>query len=122
MRPLAPNVNGREASKRISHGSPQSKSDSAGVRRSRSSLPRGRDPRGDAGFDPAFRGDQLSRLAGHVGPRFLGRWVGGGRCVRHVDRLTRLGPATRDSYVAGLDDGTERPVSRRGCARLNELL
>ena len=40
----------------------------------------------------------------------------------NVDRLTRLGPATRDSYVAVLDDGTELPVSRRGYARLNELL
>ena len=38
------------------------------------------------------------------------------------DRLTRLGPATRDSYVAVLEDGTELPVSRRGYARLNELL
>ena len=35
---------------------------------------------------------------------------------------TRLGPATRDSYVAVLEDGTELPVSRRGCARLNDLL
>ena len=40
----------------------------------------------------------------------------------NVDRLTRLGPATRDSYVAVLGDGTELPVSRRGYARLNELL
>ena len=40
----------------------------------------------------------------------------------NVDRLTRLGPATRDSYVAVLEDGTELPVSRRGYARLNELL
>ncbi len=40
----------------------------------------------------------------------------------NVDRLTRLGPATRDSYVAVLKDGTELPVSRRGYARLNELL
>ena len=40
----------------------------------------------------------------------------------NVDRLTRLGPATRDSYVAVLADGTELPVSRRGYARLNELL
>ena len=40
----------------------------------------------------------------------------------NVDRLTRLGPATRDSFVAVLADGTELPVSRRGYARLNELL
>ena len=40
----------------------------------------------------------------------------------NVDRLTRLGPATRDSYVAVLADGTELPVSRRGYAKLNELL
>ena len=40
----------------------------------------------------------------------------------NVDRLTRLGPASRDSYVAALADGTELPVSRRGYARLNELL
>ncbi len=40
----------------------------------------------------------------------------------NVDRLTKLAPATRDSYVAVLKDGTELPVSRRGYARLNELL
>ena len=40
----------------------------------------------------------------------------------NVDRLTRLGPATRDSYVAVLEDGTELPVSRRGYRRLSELL
>ena len=40
----------------------------------------------------------------------------------NVDRLTRLGPASRDSYVAALADGTELPVSRRGYAKLNELL
>ena len=40
----------------------------------------------------------------------------------NVDRLTRLGAATRDSFVAVLEDGTELPVSRRGYTRLNELL
>ena len=40
----------------------------------------------------------------------------------NVDRLARLGPATRDSYVAVLKDGTELPVSRRGYARLNERM
>ena len=43
-------------------------------------------------------------------------------CVLNLDRLARLEAATRQSTVAVLKDGTELPVSKRGYARLRELL
>jgi two-component system, LytTR family, response regulator len=40
----------------------------------------------------------------------------------NLDRLARVEPASRDSRVAVLKDGTELPVSRSGYQRLEELL
>ena len=62
----------------------------------------------------------LAELAGQLDPE---RFVRIHRsCVLNLDRLARLEAATRQSTVAVLKDGTQLPVSRSGCARLNELL
>ena len=62
----------------------------------------------------------LAALAGQLDPE---RFVRIHRsCVLNLDRLARLEAATRQSTVAVLKDGTQLPVSRSGCARLNELL
>ena len=73
-----------------------------------------------AGGTERLKQQTLADLEGRLDPA---RFVRIHRSVLlNVDRLARLGPATRDSYVAVLQDGTELPVSRRGYARLNELL
>ena len=73
-----------------------------------------------AGGTERLKQQTLAELEGRLDP---GRFVRIHRSfLLNLDRLARLGPATRDRYVAVLRDGTELPVSRRGYARLNELL
>jgi two-component system LytT family response regulator len=40
----------------------------------------------------------------------------------NIDRLARVEPASKDSRMAVLKDGTELPVSRAGYQRLEQLL
>ena len=73
-----------------------------------------------AGGAERLKQQTLADLEGQLDPA---RFVRIHRSVLlNIDRLARLGPATRDSFVAVLKDGTELPVSRRGYARLNERL
>jgi LytS/YehU family sensor histidine kinase len=45
-----------------------------------------------------------------------------GRMIVALDRIARIEPYAKDSRIAVLRDGREIPVSRRGYARLRELM